>query len=358
MPQISPLLLGLELAGTGAHPASWRRPDSRAEELFGAHYWVDALRAAEDAGLDLAFLPDSFALQSEGAIGRLDAVAVAARAAALTRRIGLIPQATVTHTEPFHLSKAIASLDFATHGRAGWEIAVSEGDAKLFGRKPEQDDRSRWAEADEAVEVVTRLWDSWEDDAEIRDRSTGRFIDREKLHYIDFTGTHFAVKGPSITPRPPQGQPLVTVRAADPHSIRLAVHRADLIRITAPSLAAAAAARSELRAAVAAAGRDPHRVRVLLDVDIHLAATADAAAADVAQLEDWIATDAPRTVFHIGTAAELRAVLREVETSCAADGVVLRPLALAAALPYLPALTPTLRDRLGLPRPVNRYAHA
>ncbi|AYF77171.1 LLM class flavin-dependent oxidoreductase [Nocardia yunnanensis] len=358
MPPTSPLLLGLELAGAGAHPASWRRADSRAEDLFTAGYWVDALRAAEDAGIDLAFLPDSFTLQTAGAIGRLDAVAIAARAAAVTGRIGLIPQASVTHTEPFHLSKAIASLDFATKGRAGWEVTVSAGEAALFGRKPEQDGRSRWQEADEAVEVVTRLWDSWEDDAEIRDQATGRFIDRDKLHYIDFTGAHFSVKGPSITPRPPQGQPPIAVRAADPHSVRLAVHRADLIRIAAPDLAKAAATRSELRAALAAAGRDPNRVRVLLDIDIHLAATVDAAAAEVAQLEDWLATPAPATVFHIGTPAELRDILREVENECAADGVVLRPLALPAALRHLPALAPTLRERLGLPRPANRYARA
>ncbi|WP_040802513.1 LLM class flavin-dependent oxidoreductase [Nocardia concava] len=358
MPHPTPLLLGLELSGTGAHPASWRRADSRAEELFDAHYWVQALRTAEDAGFDLAFLPDAFTLQPAGALGRLDAVAVAARAAAETRRIGLVPQASVTHTEPFHLSKAIASLDFATAGRAGWEVTVSAGESALFGRKPEQDDRSRWHEADEAVEVVTRLWDSWEDDAEIRDRATGRFIDRDKLHYIDFAGEHFSVKGPSITPRPPQGQPLVAVRAADPHSARVAVHRADLIRIAATDLASAAAIRTELRSAVAAAGRDPNRVAVLLDLDVHLAGTVDAAAAEVAELEDWIATPAPATVFHIGTPAELRDILHRVESDCAADGVVLRPLALAAALRQLPALTPTLRARLGLPRPVSRYADA
>ncbi|GAB4582448.1 LLM class flavin-dependent oxidoreductase [Nocardia sp. IFM 10818] len=358
MPHPTPLLLGLELSGTGAHPASWRRPDSRAEQLFTAAYWLDALRGAEEAGIDFAFLPDSFALQEEGAKGRLDAIAVAARAAAATHRIGLIPQAAVTHTEPFHISKAIASLDFATVGRAGWEVTVSAGQAALFGRKAEQDERSRWHEADEAVEVVTRLWDSWEDDAEIRDRATGRFIDRDKLHYIDFEGDNFSVKGPSITPRPPQGQPLVAVRAADPHSTRVAVHRADLIRITAPDLATAAATRAELRAAVTAAGREADRVRILLDVDIHLAATPDRAAAEVAQLEDWAASAAPGTVFHIGTPAELRDLLRQIGTEAAADGVVLRPLALPAVLPQLSALTPTLRERLGLPRPANRYAHA
>ncbi|MGV9412406.1 LLM class flavin-dependent oxidoreductase [Nocardia sp. NPDC003693] len=385
MPRFTPLLLGLELPGTGTHPASWRRADSRAEELFTPGYWVDALRAADAAGIDLAFIPDSYAASTgrpgagatgqpgAGVLGSLDAVAIAARAAAVTERIGLVPQAPVTHTEPFHLSKAVASLDFASLGRAGWEVTVAaDGEARLFGRKAEQDARSRWHEADEAIEVVTALWDSWEDDAEIRDAPTGRFIDRDKLHYIDFTGDNFSVKGPSITPRPPQGQPLVTVRAADTPSARVAVHRADIVRIAAADLATAAAVRTELRTAAAAAGRDPQRLRVLLDIDVHLAETADAAAAGVAELEDWFATPAPATVFHIGTAAELNELLRQVEIDCAADGVVLRPLALPAVLEYLPLIAPptpgpaesgadgarTLRSRLGLPRPVNRYATA
>lgn len=356
MTQPRTLLLGVELPGTGTHPASWRRADSRAEELFGAAYWLDAVTAAEAAGVDLVFLPDSFALQEQGAQGRLEAVGIAARAAAATRRIGLVPQAPVTHTEPFHVSKAVASLDFATHGRAGWEVTVSRGQAKLFGRKDEQDDASLWREADDAIEVAARLWDSWEDDAEIRDLATGRFLDRDKLHYIDFRGEHFSVKGPSITPRPPQGQPLVAVRADDSHSTRVAVHRADLIRVSAPDLTTAAQVRGEIRAAVAAAGRDPRLVRVLLDLEVHLAATEQAAAEDLAQLDAWTATPPPKTLRHIGTPQSLREQLAAVLTDCAGDGVVLRPLAVAAFTAELPHLAPTLRDRLGLPRPVNRYA--
>ncbi|RMI31326.1 LLM class flavin-dependent oxidoreductase [Nocardia stercoris] len=352
----TPLLLGIELSSTGIHPASWRRPDSRAEDVFTGDYWTGALAAADEAGLHLAFLPDSLDLQAAGAIGWLEAVGIAARAAAATRRIGLIPQGPVTHSEPFHLSKALASLDFATRGRAGWEVTVSPGSANLFGRKQEQDAASLWQEADEAVEVVTRLWDSWEDDAEIRDLATGRFVDRDKLHYIDFTGEHFAVRGPSITPRPPQGQPLVAIRAADPHSTELAVRRADLIRCTATDLADARALRSALRSAVGRAGRDPDRVRILLDLDVHVADTADSARADVAQLEAWTPTDEPKLLRHIGSPETLRELLADIHDGCAADGVVLRPLALATFVTRLPDLVPTLRSRLGLPRPGNRYA--
>ncbi len=123
--------------------------------------------------------------------------------------------ATVTHTEPFHVSKAIATLDHISHGRAGWQPRVSSTapDAELFGRRGEPGRDELFDEAGDFVEVVRRLWDSWEDDAVIRDVATGRYVDRDRLHYVDFTGRYFSVKGPSITPRPPQGQPVVAVLA-------------------------------------------------------------------------------------------------------------------------------------------------
>jgi alkanesulfonate monooxygenase SsuD/methylene tetrahydromethanopterin reductase-like flavin-dependent oxidoreductase (luciferase family) len=366
----SGFFLAVEAAGTGAHPASWRRTDSRAEDLFTGRYWTEVIVAAEQAGIDAVFLPDSFGVQPGGpgvTRGRLDAVAIAARVAAVTHRVGLIPQAPVTHTEPFHLAKAIQSLDFATLGRAGWEVTISEGDeqARAFGRKPARDAAALWHEADEAIEVATRLWDSWEDDAEIRDASTGRFVDRDKLHYIDFTGDNFAVKGPSITPRSPQGQPIVAVRADGAAATAVALRRADLIRIGADDLDAARARRTALRTALADAGRDPDSVHVLLDLDIHLAGSADAARAEAHTLDGWagpVRTAAPSALRHLGTAETLREVLAAVDSAEAADGVVLRPLALPAAVRLLPGIhrkplsNSTLRARLGLPRPESRYA--
>ncbi|MFF2396694.1 LLM class flavin-dependent oxidoreductase [Nocardia sp. NPDC058114] len=364
------LFLGIETVGTGTHPASWRRTDSGAEDLFTAGYWTAVISSAEQLGFDAVFLPDAFGIQSGGAAvtrGRLDAVAIAARTAPLTSRIGLIPQVPVTHTEPFHASKAVTALDFASLGRAGWEVTVSttEVEAKAFGRKQVQDPKSLWHEADEAIEVVTRLWDSWEDGAEIRDVPTGRFIDRDRLHYIDFAGDNFSVKGPSITPRSPQGQPVITVRADTPESTEVAVRRADIIRVSASDLATAAAHRAALRAAIAVQGRDPGTVQILLDLPVHLADSADTALAEVRELDRWAADHPPLGFHHVGTAAALDDLLTEITNADAVDGVVLRPLALHASLAELTthrsALAPTtttatLRERLGLPRPLSRYA--
>ncbi|MGV9733518.1 LLM class flavin-dependent oxidoreductase [Rhodococcus aetherivorans] len=367
MPDSSQLLLALEFRGTGSHPHSWRRTDSRAEDVFTARYWADIVGSADRAGVDLAFLPDSFGIDSgaDTVRGRLEAVGVAARLSAVTSRIGLIPTATVTHTEPFHVAKAVQTLDHTTAGRAGWQVAVSEGEdrAALFGRKGTQGTGSLWTEAAEAAEVAARLWDSWEDDAEIRDVATGRFVDRNKLHYIDFVGEHFSVKGPSITPRSPQGLPLVAVAAADEQSFDFAAERADLVRIEAADLGSAANLAERLRAQAG-----DRRPAVLLDIDVLLAADDATAAADLAQLENWAgAAYTPESLFYRGGPAGLLALLGDVD---GLDGVVLRPLALAGTvaaltervLPVLrrqdPTSTGTLRDRLGLPRPVNRYATA
>ncbi|GHP19710.1 FMNH2-utilizing oxygenase [Rhodococcus sp. NKCM2511] len=343
----------IEPRGTGAHPQAWRRQDSRAEEVFTAAFWIEQLRAADRAGIDLVFLADSFASRT------LEAVAVAARAAALTERIGLIPTVTVTHTEPFHISKQIASLDFASHGRAGWQVEVSGGaeQAALFGRKGEQDEESLWQEAGEAIEVVARLWDSWEDDAEIRDAATGRFVDRDKLHYIDFQGEHFSVKGPSITPRSPQGQPLVTVRAHSAESTAVAAARADIVRIAADSIEGAAALAARIRGAVVAEGRDPVDVFVLLDVETLVSETA---AEELAQLDNWAGrVRTPQSLQYVGDVAGLNLLLGAAE-SAGLDGVTLVPLALPSGVKTLPATDSrtgaTVRERLGLARPTNRFA--
>ncbi|WP_068154915.1 LLM class flavin-dependent oxidoreductase [Rhodococcus phenolicus] len=363
----SELLLAVEFAGTGVHPASWRRDDSRAEELFTSRYWTGLVGSADRAGVDFAFFPDTFGIASETSTvrGRLEAVGLAARLTAATTRIGLVPTATVTHTEPFHVAKAIQTLDHTTLGRAGWEVAVTPGagPVALFGRKGEQDVVSLWAEAGEAAEVAARLWDSWEDDAEIRDVATGRFIDRDKVHYIDFTGEYFSVKGSSIVPRSPQGQPLVAVTVTGEESFDFAARRADLVRIRATDAEVAADLATRIRTA---AGDRP--VFVLLDVDLLLGATDTDAVAALAQLDAWTGTQyVSDTIVHVGTAAGTVELLQDIR---GVDGVTLRPLALPSTLPrlvenVLPVVRPavvsatgTLRDRLGLPRPANRFASA
>ena len=141
------------------------------------------------------------------------------------------------------------------------------------------------AEAADYIEVVRRLWDSWEDDAEIRDRATGRFIDRHKLHYIDFTGDYFRVKGPSITPRPPQGQPVVAALAHASEPYRLVARCADIGFVTPRDAADAGAIVAAIRREQRAAGRADDTVHVLADLVVFLADDAATATARRARLD-------------------------------------------------------------------------
>lgn len=396
----SHLHLAVALDGTGWHPASWREQVARPRDLFTAGYWADQVAEAERGLLDFVTLEDGLGLQSshygeldgrtDEVRGRLDAVLIASRIAPLTRHIGLVPTVIATHTEPFHISKAIATLDYVSTGRAGLRVQITARphEADHFGRRtfppvnleelrsPAGQERltDLFDEAADYVEVVRRLWDSWEDDAEIRDVTTGRFIDREKLHYIDFEGKHFSVKGPSITPRPPQGQPLVTSLAHQTVPYRLVARQADVGYVTPHDTDEARAIVAEIRAEQEAAGRAGELVHVFGDLVVLLddeqAAAEDRRARLDARAAEPYTSDA--RIF-AGTPAQLADLLQELGEA-GLSGFRLRP---AVAGHDLPAITrrlvpelqrrgafrtayeaDTLRGLLGLARPANRYAAA
>ncbi|MFE1294122.1 LLM class flavin-dependent oxidoreductase [Streptomyces sp. NPDC057413] len=392
----APLHLAVALDGTGWHPASWREPVARPRELFTARYWADLVTEAERGLLDFVTIEDGLGPQSSHWLdpdertdqvrGRLDAVLIASRVAPLTSHIGLVPTVIATHTEPFHISKAIATLDHVSTGRAGLRVQISARphEAAHFGRRtirridaydsPAARDvvTELFDEAADHVEVVRRLWDSWEDDAEIRDVATGRFIDRDKLHYIDFEGRHFSVKGPSITPRPPQGQPLVTALAHWTVPYRLLARQADVGYVTPHDIEQARATVAEIRAEQEAAGRAGEPLHVFADLVVFLDEDPGAAAARRERLDalagEPYASDA---LVFTGTPAELADQLQEFQAA-GLSGFRLRPAVAGHDLPAITrGLVPelqrrgvfrrayearTLRGLLGLARPANRYA--
>jgi alkanesulfonate monooxygenase SsuD/methylene tetrahydromethanopterin reductase-like flavin-dependent oxidoreductase (luciferase family) len=375
--------LAVALDGAGWHPAAWREPDARPAELFDAGYWADLVAEAERASLDFVTIEDSLTLQSDDPFarddridrvrGRLDAVLIAARVAPRTRRIGLVPAATVTHTEPFHVSKSIATLDYVSTGRAGVrvQIAARPDAAAHFGRRELPLVDELFAETADYVEVLRRLWDSWEDNAEIRDVATGRFIDRDKLHYIDFEGRWFSVKGPSITPRPPQGQPIVAALGHSGRSYDLIVGSADVGFVTPHDATQAAEIVGEIRALQWAAGRSQETLHLFGDAVVFLDDTPQAAQTRRRRLDDLAGLEyrSDADIF-VGTPAQLADVLQEWHEA-GLSGFRLRP----AALPHdLAQITEglvrelrrrglfrtgyeadTLRGSLGLARPANRY---
>jgi alkanesulfonate monooxygenase SsuD/methylene tetrahydromethanopterin reductase-like flavin-dependent oxidoreductase (luciferase family) len=393
--------LAVALDGAGWHPAAWREPQAQPNELLEARYWVDLVGEAERGLLDFVTIEDGLGLQSsdrweqdwrtDQVRGRGDAVLIAARVAPLTRHIGLVPTVVVTHTEPFHISKAIATLDYVSTGRAGLRVQVTARphEAAHFGRRsvPPLDLRDRsdprvrelvaelFGEAADYVEVVRRLWDSWEDDAEIRDVTTGRFVDRGKLHYIDFTGTHFAVKGPSITPRPPQGQPVVSALGHASVPYGLIARSADIGYVTPRDAGHAAAIVTEIRDAQQAAGRAGETVHVFGDLVVFLDEPGGETGANRKARLDELAgyPYASDAAIFTGTAAGLADLLQDWQAG-GLSGFRLRPGAIPQDLHAMTSrLVPelqrrgafrnsyeagTLRGLLGLGRPANRYATA
>jgi alkanesulfonate monooxygenase SsuD/methylene tetrahydromethanopterin reductase-like flavin-dependent oxidoreductase (luciferase family) len=404
------------LQGAGWHPAAWRTDAAAAGRLSSLRHWRDVVGEQDRLGVDAVTLEDSFTagptnatgdLDTRTVVGRLDALLVAAAVAPATRQIGLVPTVSVTHTEPFHVATALQTLDHVSAGRAGWRVQVSPTarEAALFGRRALPDDPSGPGtieplldEAREVAEVVARLWDSWDDDAVIRDVATGRFIDRDRIHDARFRGAHLSVHGASIVPRSPQGRPPVLALAHREDTARFAVDAADVVLVTpdaggpgtrrrfpadAPAASGpcrwgeAGGALALVRDAEQAAGSDRERP-VLADLAVLIGSSAgeaadalgalDAAAGGVTAEPGWsdaavLATTVPELVSRIG---DLRAL--------GYAGVRLRPLRIpldstAVARQLVPALVTAglradvasrpvadLRTRFGLGPAISRYA--
>jgi alkanesulfonate monooxygenase SsuD/methylene tetrahydromethanopterin reductase-like flavin-dependent oxidoreductase (luciferase family) len=352
------LITALEIDGAGGHPAAWRGSEIDPAAILSGELAVRAVQRAEAAGVDLATFADALEAPvdvPERVSARLDAVGLAAHVAPVTDRIGLVPTLTVTHTEPFHLQASVATLDHISSGRAGWlvDVSSSEEAAAVIGRREPAPAAETWREARYVVDVSRRLWDSWEDDAIIRDAATGRFVDRDRIHYVDFESPSFAIKGPSIVPRPPQGHPLTVVRVASEEALQ-AVGEADVVLL--PGTADLA----DRLAAVRAAGSKP---RVLISVSVLL----DGNTANAVRR-----ADGADELDHIGGVERLADLIAEW-SQAGVDGVHLRPASLEVDVPViasklLPLLRErrlvgpavgravTLRTRLGLRHPANRHA--
>lgn len=354
-----PLRLALEVDGGGAHPAAWRASGRPPAAVLSPLAIRDVAVHAETSGFTVLTYGDSPLPPSAGpdVVGRLEAVGRAAYSSQLTDRIGLAPTAHVTTTEPFHVAAQLASLDHASHGRAGWVVgAIDSADAlRTIGSPPLTDPRQ---EVEDVVDVVRRLWDSWEDDAVIKDVATGRYLDPDKVHHVDFEGASFSVKGPLITPRPPQGQPVVF--GADSLGI---AGRLDVVLVEAPGFDAVGQK--------AAAARESGAPLVFAEVDVIL--DAERTAADrLAALDRHTPWDSAGRLRHAGSPDDLVNLL--LRLAAVVDGVRLHPAVLATDLPVLaeqvlpklasagvhhpPRPGDTLRSTLGLTRPANRYATA
>jgi FMN-dependent oxidoreductase (nitrilotriacetate monooxygenase family) len=266
--------LGLFINPTGHHQAAWRHPDSQADAGISFAHYAELARMAEAAKLDAIFLADNQSVRhgDPEAVGRVaqyvanfEPLTLLSALSVVTERIGLIATASTTYNFPYQTARKFASLDHLSGGRAGWNIVTSSSTNREhlnFGGAPIEHE-TRYERAAEFVEVCRGLWDSWEDDAFVRDRASGIFSDMGKLHPLDHEGTHFKVKGPLNVPRPPQGWPVHVQAGASDTGRSFAARYAEMIFTTPQSQAIAQDQYADIKARVAACGRNPEHVKVM-----------------------------------------------------------------------------------------------
>ncbi|MEM5345329.1 LLM class flavin-dependent oxidoreductase [Paraburkholderia azotifigens] len=260
--------LNLFIHGRGHHEAGWRHPGATRKALTDVSYFADLARRAEAGRFDSIFFADSLELGDGAryvASGALEPLTTLAALARETSHIGLIATASTTYTEPFNLARQFASLDHISGGRVGWNIVTSwvGGAAPNFGYDRTPEHSERYARADEFVEVVKALWDSWADDAIIDDVTSGRFLNRGRVRRIDWKGRFYSVAGPLNLPRSPQGRPVLVQAGSSATGKAFAARHAEAVFTAHLTKASAADFYAELKQATIAAGRRADEVVIL-----------------------------------------------------------------------------------------------
>jgi FMN-dependent oxidoreductase (nitrilotriacetate monooxygenase family) len=232
--------LGAFVHETGQHVAGWRHPGGHTGSGTDFSQAIDVARTAERGKFDLLFLADGAAVSTSGSaesrrrmgkVVKFEPLTLLSALAAVTRNLGLVATATSTYNEPYTLARQFASLDQISGGRAGWNLVTSNNEAEAlnYNREEHFAHADRYDRAVEFAEVVVGLWDSWDDDAFVRDQETGVFFDPDKLHTLNHRGKHFSVRGPLNVARSPQGRPVLVQAGASDTGRELAARTAELV---------------------------------------------------------------------------------------------------------------------------------
>lgn len=260
------LHLNTNITGTGRHPAGWRTLDN-AKSIIDLRFFTEIAQTAERGKLDAVFLSDSVALSghAHGPAQSLEPTVLLTALAGVTRHVGLIGTASTTFNDPYNLARRFASVDHLSAGRVAWN-AVTTYDpnaAANFSMPGALDKAARYARADEFVEVVLKLWDSWEDDALIADRASGRYADPARVHAIEHVGRHFQVRGPLNLPRSPQGRPVLVQAGGSEAGVALAARHADAVFTAQTTFEGARDFYRDIKARAVAQGRHADHLLVL-----------------------------------------------------------------------------------------------
>ncbi|WP_218673547.1 LLM class flavin-dependent oxidoreductase [Pseudomonas sp. ABC1] len=270
------LHLALFVTHAGSHLAGWRHPLAENGNALDIRHYQRLAQRAEAAKLDMLFVADKLALDDihggdfEAAVtwrpsGSPEPLALLSALSVLTERIGLGATISTSYHQPYHVARQFATLDHFSGGRAAWNAvtSVNDGEARNFGLDQHLGHAERYARAGEFIELVRTLWDTWEDDALIVDKASGRYADASRIHYADHQGEHFRVRGPLNLPRPPQGHPVLIQAGVSGTFQALAAANAEVIFPVQSTLEKAQAFYRQFKQQVLDAGRQADAVKVL-----------------------------------------------------------------------------------------------
>ncbi|WP_054950384.1 LLM class flavin-dependent oxidoreductase [Numidum massiliense] len=269
------LKLGAFLPAPGHHVAAWRHPNAQPDGGLDFHYYRSLVQTAERGKFDMVFLSDGVGIRTHykdedelsrwGRIVHFEPLTLLSALAVVTKHIGLAATASTTYNEPFHIARKFASLDYLSGGRSGWNVvtSVTDVEAQNFNLDKQPTHRTRYRRAREFMEVVTGLWDSWEDDAFLYNKQSGRYFDPKKLHILNHKGEFFSVRGPLNVARPPQGYPVIVQAGASKDGQDFAARWAEVVFTAHQTLEQAQTFYSNMKKQAANYGRSPDQVKIL-----------------------------------------------------------------------------------------------
>ncbi len=308
--------LGAFMRPVSIHTAWWRHPDSAPEANFSLKHLVQCIQTLERGKFDAFFMADHLAvlnmpieaLKRSGTVTSFEPFTLLSALAMVTERIGLIATASTTYDAPYHIARRFASLDHISSGRAGWNIVTTSNPdaARNFGITEHMDHAERYARAREFHDVVTGLWDSFAEDAFIRDKESGIFWDPARMHKLNHEGKYLSIAGPLNIARPVQGWPVIVQAGASDSGRQLAAEVAEMIFAAGGPIADARAYYADIKSRAAQAGRDPALIKILPGALVTVAETDEAAREKRALLDSLVHPDSGMGALSIALGVDAR----------------------------------------------------